>query len=119
MDFLTQTAEANQGFALLPATAATKEELKAEQFQEALERQLEEAKAAKEAYWEKKLQGQRKLTSYFTPSTGGLLPGLLAAKDNPLAVFRGSRGPVAPACAQPDQLLALMSKKREQECRRA
>ena len=117
LDFLTQTANENQGFALLPATGATKEELKAEpflEFQEAAQRKLEEAKAERQAHWEKKLKGQSKLTSFCKPSPG-CLPGLRAVAGNALAHFRGSRGALAPACAQPDELRAPVGKQRERD----
>ena len=120
LDFLTQKANENQGFALLPAEGPTKEELKAElylQFQEDVRRQLEEAKAAREAHWEKQLKGQSKLTSFFKPSTG-CLPGLRAAVGNPLAAFRGARGALAPACAQPEQLPPLTATQRERDLKR-
>ena len=120
LDVLTHAANENQGFALLPAEGPTKEELKAElylQFQEDVRRQLEEAKAAREAHWEKQLKGQSKLTSFFKPSTG-CLPGLRAAVGNPLAAFRGARGALAPACAQPEQLPPLTATQRERDLKR-
>ena len=117
LDFLTQTANANQGFALLPSSGPTKEELKAEhfrQFQEEAQRQLDEAKAQQRAFWEKKLKSQTKLTSFFTPSQG-CLQGAKAVAGNVLAAFRGSRGPVGLACAQPQEQTKLMSKQRQRE----
>ena len=117
LDFLTQTANANQGFALLPSSGPTKEELKAEhfrQFQEEAQRKLDEAKAEQEAYWEKKLKGQTKLTGFFKPSQG-CLQGLKAVAGNALAGFRGSRGALAPACAKPEELPALIDKQRQRE----
>ena len=117
LDFLTETANANQGFALLPSSGPTKEELKAEhfrQFQEEAQRKLDEAKAEQQAYWEKKLKGQTKLTGFFKPSQG-CLQGLKAVAGNALAPFRGSRGPLAPACAKPEELPALIDKQRQRE----
>ena len=117
LDFLTATANANQGFALLPSSGPTKEEQKAEhfrQFQEEAQRQLDEARAQHRAHWEKQLKSQTKLTSFFTPSQG-CLQGVKAVAGNALAAFRGARGPVALACAQPQEQTKLLSKQRQRE----
>ena len=117
---LTQTANEYQGFALLPAEGPTKEELKAEAYLQLLadaNRQLEEAKAEQRAHWEKQLKAQRKITSFFKPSTG-CLPSLRAAAENALAPFRGSRGALAPACATPAELPALTDMQRQRELQR-
>ena len=72
LDFLVQTANENQGFALLPASPGpSRSEVRAERLalarDEAFEK-LAAAKAEQAARWEKQLKSQTKLTAFFKRS---------------------------------------------------
>ena len=122
--YLTDLAEQNQGFALVPSekSGASRQDLHAEALalaRQQVEKQLAEAKAQRDAAYEAQLGKQQKLTRFFAkkkpepaeeggPREGGpeegsgpWLPPAAGVGGAALAGFRGARGPLAPACADP------------------
>ena len=88
LDFLTEAANENQGFALLPSPGPSREELKAEALalaRDEAKRKLEETKAEQAAHYEKLLKSQTKLTTFFKPSEGRFSALSQGAAGNMLA----------------------------------